>query len=230
MTSPPADRFRYERKYHAEDSSPQELELLLRTHPALFREVHPPRRVNNIYLDTPGLSSFSTHVHGAANRAKLRIRWYGDARGRIGRPLLEVKAKRGAVGSKHHYPVPPFEFHGSFDADALRRSAADRDDPLRALLASAVPALFNRYHRRYWCTADGRYRITVDTALEFHGITGHDLGVLGAWHERRLTVIELKYDVADEGGAHRVTASLPWRIAKVSKYVYGVERLSGLRG
>jgi len=230
MTSPPADTFRYERKYHAEDTSPQELELILRTHPALFREVYPPRRVNNVYLDTPGLSAFSTHVHGAADRAKLRVRWYGDARGRIERPVLEVKAKRGAVGTKHHYPVPAFDFHGAFDAAALRRSAADQDGPLRALLASAEPALFNRYHRRYWCTADGRYRVTVDSALEFHRIEGRDMGVLAAWRERRLTVIELKYDVADDDGACRVTASLPWQLAKVSKYVYGIERLSGVRG
>lgn len=234
ITSRPAEGldYRYERKYHAAGVSPDQIDVLIRTHPAHFVEPYPPRWINNVYLDTPGLGTFSVHVNGAARRRKVRIRWYGEAHGPTHRPVLEVKLRSGTVGSKLHYSLPGFVFEPDFriPLDALRAAHAQLDPHARALLDATEPALFNRYHRRYWCTADGRYRLTVDTQMSFHTVNDRAWGPIREWHERRLTILELKYDPNDDAEAGSIAAALPYPLGKYSKYVYGIERLSGLRG
>ncbi|MDJ0864989.1 MAG: VTC domain-containing protein [Myxococcota bacterium] len=229
-TSPPADQsYRFERKYQAWRSSPQELELMLKLHPAHFIDAYPPRFVNNIYLDSPGLANFITHVDGSWSRAKLRIRWYGDAHGHLERPVLEVKIKRGLVGTKRHYPLEPFDFDGSFDLEKVRSRVRAADSEADELLSTAGPALFNRYHRRYYRTADARFRMTMDTEMSFHVVNGRAWGPVSEYRERDLTILELKYDVGDDPDAGRIAAGLPFLLSKNSKYVYGIERLSGFR-
>ena len=82
---PHPEEYRYERKFVVVDRDPRQIEVLIRTHPALFRIQHPPREINNIYLDSPGLMSFERHEDGTPMRAKFRIRWYGDLVGRVER-------------------------------------------------------------------------------------------------------------------------------------------------
>ena len=233
-TSQRAERlhFRYERKYHAIGVSPDQIEALMRSHPAHFVEPYPPRWINNVYLDSPALGTFADHVQGSARRRKVRIRWYGEAHGPVPRPVLEVKLRSGTVGSKLHHSLPGFIFEPEFriPLDALRAADAQLDPTARALLDAAEPALFNRYHRRYWCTADSRYRLTVDTELSFHTVNDRAWGPIREWREHRLTILELKYDADDDLGSGTIAAELPYPISKFSKYVYGIERLSGLRG
>jgi hypothetical protein len=58
-----------------------EVLAMVRRHPVGFIEAYLPRMVNNIYLDSPGLNSFFDHINGVSNRAKTRVRWYGDWNG-----------------------------------------------------------------------------------------------------------------------------------------------------
>ena len=234
ISSRPAETldYRYERKYHAPGVTPDQIEALIRSHPAHFVEPYPPRWINNVYLDSPGLGTFSVHVHGAARRRKIRIRWYGEAHGPTRRPVLEAKLRSGTVGSKLHFPLPGFVFDPDYriPLDALRAAHAELDPTARTLLEATEPALFNRYHRRYWCTADGRFRLTVDTQLSFHVVNDREWGPLREWVERRLTILEFKYAARDDAEAGRIAARIPYPLGKFSKYVYGIERLSGLRG
>ncbi|MCW5556507.1 MAG: VTC domain-containing protein [Verrucomicrobiae bacterium] len=47
-------------------------------------------------------------------------------------------------------------------------------EAVRMELAHMEPALINRYRRKYFLSADGHYRITVDTGLEFYRVHRHD--------------------------------------------------------
>ena len=118
--------WRCERKFHGAGRSLAEVELALRTHPAHFHVVHPPRFVNNIYFDTPDLARFRTHIDGAAERMKLRVRWYGAARGPVTAPVLERKARCGDVGSKLRVELAPFRYEPGFDAEAVVGDALAR--------------------------------------------------------------------------------------------------------
>jgi hypothetical protein len=43
--------------------------------------------------DTPGLTDYRDHLHGAFRRSKTRVRWYGPIEATIARPTLERKLK-----------------------------------------------------------------------------------------------------------------------------------------
>ncbi len=229
----PEDSYRYERKYHCDDRALQEVELMVRMHPAGFRVEHPPRAVNNVYLDSPDLRRFAMHVHGAADRRKLRVRWYGAREGHVEQPVLEIKIKRGNVGTKARFELAPFDFSDRLDDATLRREVRDGvcgDPGLAEAIDTSLPAIFNRYQRQYYRSGDGRFRLTVDTELGFRAVPGHGWGPLRAFEEHGLAIIELKYDVADDDRADGIARHLPFRISKYSKCVYGLERLGGLVG
>lgn len=222
--------WRYERKFTAEGYSLSELEMMLRLHPAGFRSAFPARDVNNIYLDTPDLHCFRTHVNGTQARFKLRIRWYGAEYGRIARPVLEMKIKNGAVGTKERFALDPFDHSPGTDIDALRPQLLARigSSQVADRMANVQAVVFNRYRRRYYLSADHRFRLTIDTDLGFHDIGARRIGTRTRWRENGISVIELKYAVEDDVFAPDIVGALPFRLGKFSKYLRGVARLTGL--
>ena len=117
--------FRYERKFLIDGGSRQEIETALRVHPALFSRIFHPRFINNIYFDSFAMAAYSDAVSGHMNRAKLRIRWYGDLFGPVERPVLEIKIKQGMVGRKESYPLKGFALDRDFDADTAGAEGRD---------------------------------------------------------------------------------------------------------
>lgn len=218
---------RCERKYLPGPADLETVRARLHRHPALFREVYPPRAINNLYFDTPELRNYREHVQGCAHRFKLRLRWYGPLRGEIARPVLECKVKHGQVSGKRGFPVPAFTHNGMLPrAELLARLAAGPlPESLRWRLAGMQPVLVNRYHRRYFASAEGHLRLTLDTGLEFFDAR-NPAGVLRPVPgvAPRL-ILELKY--APEYAAETAEAAghLPFRLARCSKYVLGVEHL-----
>jgi len=61
MTGDTRER-RYERKYRIDLAEREVVEAVVRTHPAAFREIHPPRHVNSFYFDTPSSRFYTDHV------------------------------------------------------------------------------------------------------------------------------------------------------------------------
>jgi SPX domain protein involved in polyphosphate accumulation len=222
--------WRYERKFEVIGRSLAELETLLRTHPAGFRTAFPAREVNNIYYDTHDLRSFRSHVNGSDSRYKLRIRWYGAEYGTVERPVLEMKVKQGMVGTKQRVELEPFANAPDTDIDALQPMVMGRIRSPRMLerMASSRPIVFNRYRRRYYESADRRFRITIDTELGFHDLGSRRIGTRQNWLERDLAVIELKYATDADQSAPDVVGALPFRLGKFSKYLRGISRLTGL--
>jgi len=218
------DTHRYERKFDNTTASLTQVELIVRLHPAHFREAYPPREINNIYFDTPSLASFTDHVMGAAHRSKLRLRWYGAECGTMAKPVLEVKNKDGHVGTKEQYTLAPCEFNGTIDETHLKRAAVETGLPSRVSerLASSTPALLNRYARRYYVSADGRFRITIDSELSFRVINNRHHGYRSSYTDRRLIIVELKYAADHDEDARDVGGGLPFRVSKLSKYVQGL--------
>src|SRR5512138_3354854 len=91
---------RYERKFVAEGFTIAEVLACVRRHTCAFREIYPPRVVNNIYLDSLSRRDYHDHINGVANRTKTRVRWYGPQFESASRPILERKVKRGMVSGK----------------------------------------------------------------------------------------------------------------------------------
>ena len=230
MTTP-SPIWRYERKFLAPDFSLASFLAGIRRHPAMFREAYPPRVVNSLYLDSPARRDFFDHVNGAANRVKTRIRWYGPLTGQIERPTLERKIKRGLVGGKTACPLPAFHVTGGIAPADLKAAldCAGMPPNLRLALRYMEPALVNSYYRHYFQSADGRFRLTVDSSLQFFGLR-QGTGSLAPVPSRAATIIiELKFDLHHAEGAAPVANALPFRLSRCSKYVLGIERLLAIQ-
>jgi hypothetical protein len=232
LPSPPSTEpeWRYERKFTAHGAPLGQIAMLLRVHPACFRTAYPQRQVNNLYIDQADLRSYHSHVNGAAIRQKFRIRWYGATCGEVAHPILEVKRKRGDVGTKSHFPLAPFVYGPGFDWDEVRRAALARigDAAVAEFVAGAEGALLNCYEREYLLSADRRFRLTIDRKLRFERVRGRGVDSPAGVDERDAMILELKYDAVHDAAAQRIAGRFPFRLAKYSKYLQGITRIAGL--
>lgn len=217
---------RYERKFVFSRPGPIEAVRFLRLHPAAFRETYPPRRVNNLYLDNPTLDLYSDSVDGAASRVKVRIRWYGDPWGEIPAPVLEFKEKRGEVGAKIGFRLPPLTLRDGMPprpvCDRLRE--LDLPSGLATLVSTMTVSLMNGYHRRYLASREGRYRITIDKDMWCRPVRTRIAPLRTFDMDKRRFILELKYGLEDDDEVRDLTQSLPFRLDKSSKYVDGLRR------
>jgi len=175
------------------------------------------------------MSSLHAHINGAAKRTKHRIRWYGEARGTVERPVLEQKGKCGLVNFKRSDRLPAFEFDGRSLSSAWVEAwkAAGADPIVVDGLACRHPVLFNRYRRQYFETSDHRVRLTIDFDLHFEGLDNRPHPNRTRFQEDGLVIIELKYDHAEEPSGQHTASAFPFRLDKMSKYVRGLHRLAG---
>jgi hypothetical protein len=227
MSSAPPPLCRYERKFVFEQRDSHEVELWVKQNPALFREAYPPRWVNNLYLDSTEFLDYLANRDGVANRRKIRVRWYGAAFGPVTRPMLEFKIKTGLVGRKEAYPLPDLvaDKEEGFRSFIAVLQAAELPLMVRRELAFVHPSLFNRYHRQYYVSADGVYRLTLDSSLEFYRVRACSNSLPERSPTPRLTVLELKFHDGAADAAEFITNSFPVRLTRMSKYVLGVEAL-----
>ena len=223
---PDSADYRYERKFVC----PQQplIDALVKVHPAGFSQMHPTRWVNNVYLDSWNLDSYEDNAAGVAKRQKLRIRWYGsDERGAVD-AVLERKMKAGHVGVKQRVPLGVMPAETMFTAPGVRRALANASVGcgLQAQLASLVPVLLNRYQRDYYASRDGRLRLTVDRRQQFAAFRRMGDGAPPVWRHLDEVVLELKYAVCDEERAAQATQVIPFRLARHSKYVCGIDLIT----
>jgi hypothetical protein len=193
--------------------------------PWLFCEVHPLRRVNNIYLDTMDFADYRAALGGVGNRCKTRIRWYGDAAGQAEKPVLERKIKEGRVGRKTATSMPPLTFGRECSLwDYLKQSIMlDRGDRLYRNLAGRRPVCFNSYLRRYFSTPAGEYRITLDNDVVYAGVGFFDGRRRGSARDANI-IVELKF-AEDRALSAALIADALGRPSRNSKYVNAVNAL-----
>lgn len=220
--------FRCERKFLVEDLEAHEVESVVRLHPALFREIYPPRWVNNIYLDTFDARSYTDNVDGLRDRVKVRVRWYGELFGPIGEPVLELKIKRGLLGRKEVYRLAGFALEPGFDLQVLDTALAGPGLPegVREHLKGLLPFLLNRYRRRYFLSADGRIRLTLDGEREFYSVKARNNTFCARHRNATTTILELKHAPEWAERAAEIATRLPVRMTKSSKYVQGLDLLT----
>lgn len=227
MTDQATELYRYERKYLVDRLDEHQTETIIRLHPSLFYEPYPPRYINNFYLDTPEMDNYYDNVGGSGNRRKVRIRWYGELFGKIDKPILEFKIKRGMVGTKQHYHFPGFSVEKGYHDKYLMEKVKASDLPahVKNTLRDQNVVLLNRYYRRYYATRDGRYRVTLDTGLTYYRVERLANRFTHKQTDYRSIVVELKYDMEHDISAFKVSGFFPFRMTKSSKYVQGIERV-----
>ncbi len=217
--------FRFERKYRITGVAPSEIESWVLNCPSFFRKAYEPRYINNIYLDTTALGNYFQNLAGVANRTKIRVRWYGKLFGDVKSPKLEYKIKRGMLGVKEIYPLVDFRFDRGFGTKDLELvfSRSDLKDRVRKDLSFVRPFLVNRYHRKYFISANREYRITLDTEMDFYRFASFDNQFLVKSSLPDDTVMELKYSGTIRDLDDSLMNYFPHRVTRMSKYVVGLE-------
>ncbi|HEX2658013.1 MAG TPA: polyphosphate polymerase domain-containing protein [Polyangia bacterium] len=134
----------------------------------------------SLYLETADLASFRTHVDGAPDRFKLRVRAYGDPP--AGMAFFEIKRKLDSRGVKTRAAVPlesvQSYLEGRYDRlpDSMKPSARrNLESFLYAQLSSqAQPFLLVRAYRESYCSADPREetRMTFDRRICYQPARG----------------------------------------------------------
>ena len=109
------NNFRFERKYFIFNMNRVFLENIVMKHSAFFSEIFHERYINNIYFDFLNFNNFKDNIDGNMYRTKYRIRWYGDMLTKIETPVLELKIKKGLVGTKESYKLNQFELEKGID-------------------------------------------------------------------------------------------------------------------
>jgi SPX domain protein involved in polyphosphate accumulation len=217
---------RYERKYLITDYSFEDVRQLLKFHPACFSEIYHKRKINNIYFDTPSLDNYYDNQDGNSNRKKVRIRWYGELFGSISEPVLEYKIKKGLLGYKRSFPLHSFYFGPASFKEQLKQSFEGSQVPLdiKNEVLSLNPTLLNQYTRRYFLSADKKFRVTIDHDLIYYGINAQKNVFVNRSFDHSSTVLELKYNLEDETEADTISTHFPFMLTKNSKYLTGLER------
>ena len=221
--------FRYERKFLVSGLSKYEIESIVKNHPAMFMEAYPQRYVNNIYLDTNSMAYYFDNVEGLSQRLKVRIRWYGNQFGFIEKPVLEFKIKKGLVGGKDTFPLNSFHLNEKHSQKVQQElfTKSGLPDALIEYLKPLRFSLLNRYSRKYFESADRKFRITIDFDMEFYKLHPANNSFNEKIIDYSTTVVELKYSDKHDDLARSIANSFPFRVTKSSKYASGIERLYG---
>ena len=222
------NNYRYERKFIVSDNY-NEKSIIghIKNNKHLFREVFYLRKVNNIYFDTEGYNNYFDNILGVSDRKKIRIRWYGDTFGRIEKPVLEVKIKKGLVGDKWSYKLEPFNLDKDITniiiQDVFKKS--NLPIPIFESLKMLFPTLLNSYNRSYYLSASNRFRVTIDSNLLYYKIDRrfNNFKLKPNYDENK--IIELKYGLEDDQEANDISTQFPFRLSKNSKYVNGINSI-----
>jgi hypothetical protein len=221
------NNYRYEKKYVISSLNENNFFFHLNKHPFLFHSAHEDRCVNNIYFDTPTMMNYWDNVSGAANRIKVRIRWYGNTFGVIERPILEIKIKKNSLGTKIFFQLDKLILDTQFNIESIHRqfNKLEIPDEIKKYLLSLRMVLMNNYSRKYFASNDEKYRLTYDSELQFFSISHYLNSYEKIFKPSSRRVFEIKYDEKMNDNASEISNYFPFRMSKSSKYVFGVDKL-----
>lgn len=223
------DAYRYERKFIIPLEYLNELNIVISSHPSRFEPIYSERIINNIYFDTIDFDFYKQNVDGECNRDKFRIRWYGDMFGKI-KPKIEIKSKRGIVGNKKTFDLSYLELNSDTSGKKFREEILKQIINTNIYAAASIlyPTLMNQYKRKYFLSLDKKFRITLDTNMIFMKITHNLRNKFFNEEYTPFNILEIKYQNYNANIADEISSILPFRVSKFSKYVHGLQIVSGL--
>jgi SPX domain protein involved in polyphosphate accumulation len=169
-------------------------------------------------------------VDGISQRKKFRLRWYGALKpGGAWPARWEIKGRENIFNYKQVYELQGLEFQ-DLRGDLLTEQVLGHEampHGAKNQIRDLQPVLINRYHRAYYLSADRKYRITLDSEVEYFSADGKAVAPLCFDRESRNVgaIVEMKYPPENASEAYRITQRFPFRLTKNSKYTNGIELL-----
>ena len=230
MNKPVLDNYRFERKFIIPERLTHSIEEVVKSNSALMRIFFPPRFINNIYFDNSRFKFFFENIDGVSERMKTRIRWYGNLKGKIKKPVLEFKQKRGLTGSKTSIDLPSFDLKDIYRPGFLPSLFQNSNLDMRKkdLMLSLTPSLINRYQRKYFLSFDQKFRVTLDNHLKYYPVSSPEQLSSCGLKDSLSMIMELKYSPIYQLESNNITQEFPFRVIKNSKYVRGIQIIYNL--
>ncbi len=219
------EKFRIEKKFLINNYDKKFICNLIKVNTFFFKKKYRGRYINNIYFDDINFSSYTDNLSGISKRKKIRIRWYGNLFGTIVNPYLEIKSKINLYGSKKKIKINNFQLNKKVISKDLINLLNNNILPKQVTKLSITPVLINRYYREYYETFDGRFRVTVDTSLNYYSTRTKNISFENSFKESNTLIVELKFSPEHQALANKISAQFPFRSTKSSKYVMGIGRL-----
>jgi SPX domain protein involved in polyphosphate accumulation len=214
--------YRFERKYVIPHSLKKDIEFIIKTSPFSCRSIHQPRQVNNIYFDGFLLQNYLENIDGHNKRSKYRIRWYGELFDKIKNIKLEIKIKQSLLGHKELYLLNAFDTRKGILYDDVYSLLTNSKLPFNLMqkLKFMKPALLNSYQRKYYESFDRKIRVTIDDKLFYQSLLSEKF--TSRVVHNSYSILELKYNHADNDYASKLASILPIKQTKYSKYITGI--------
>ncbi len=171
--------------------------------------------INSIYWDTLNSLCYENKLSGNAIRWKLRVRWYGQEKSKLG--VREIKWRKGTLNAKDRVWGNIDELTDEiYQGDFSKHITGDR----LAVYGSLFPKVIIKYRRHPYSFADGLARITLDTAIKsepFSNLYHYEKELL-----RDYVILEVKSLSAIPKAIVSMVNNLPTQRISYSKYVEGV--------
>lgn len=230
MNKPVLNNYRFEKKFIIPERLTHSIEEVVKSNSALMRKIFCPRFINNIYFDNSRFKFFFENIDGVSERMKTRIRWYGNLKGRIKKPVLEFKQKHGLTGSKTSIALPSFDLKDIYHPGFLRSlfQNSNLDMRKKELMLILTPSLINRYQRKYFLSFDQKFRVTLDNHLKYYPVSSPEQLSSCGLKDSLSMIMELKYSPIYQLESNNITQEFPFRVIKNSKYVRGIQIIYNL--
>ena len=178
---------------------------------------YPSRQINSIYFDDYSYRSLEDSIEGNSLRTKRRIRWYGMQKKKVD-ATLEVKKKQGIYSWKELYKSKYFINPSAKSWTGMIESKDEKHGPNTVLL-NQLPRSIISYNRQYFCSFDGKVRITIDQNLQsFLQNFPFSTNLIRAKKHHNFMIIEVKVDSKDEHLIELVRQEIPFSSRRFSKY------------
>ena len=230
MNKPVLNNYRFEKKFIIPFRLTYSIEEVLKSNSALMKKIFYPRFINNIYFDNSRFKFFFENIDGVSERMKTRIRWYGNLKGKIKKPVLEFKQKHGLTGSKTSIALPSFDlkdiYRPGFLSSLFQKSNLDMRK--KDLMLSLKPSVINRYQRKYFLSFDQKFRVILDHHLKYYPVSSPEQLSSCGLKDSLSMIMELKYSPIYQLESNNITQEFPFRVIKNSKYVRGIQIIYNL--
>jgi hypothetical protein len=182
-----------------------------------FYNPYPARQINSIYFDDYSLRSLEESIEGNSLRTKRRIRWYGAEKNKVN-GTLEIKKKQGIFSWKQ---LQKNKFLINPAAKSWNEMIEQKEDSktVDTLLLNHKPKSIISYSRQYFCSFDGKVRITIDQDLQsFTEDSPFGPNFDQGRKYYNYMIIEVKVSSKDEHLVELVRREIPFTPRRFSKY------------
>ena len=213
------NNWRFERKYALSTLEFIQFEKLLML--SDLDELHAKRSINNCYFDDIKHSAYTESIEGYTEKAKSRIRWYGDFF-QSTKPTLEFKLKQNNSNRKELFKLFQTDIHPNINwKDFMSKTRSCVLENYQFQVSEKLdPVLLNSYDRCYYSNFKKTFRLTVDENLQFFSPNGI-LKNQQAYKIDRF-IIELKFNNVENISNFALLKNL----GKFSKFTTGVSLIN----